>query len=98
MTQKEQLTQMSEKIDKILRGIYGDPDNNVKGLLQRQEDDEERWRKMEPIMQELDVYPKIVSSFKFWNSKTTWSVITFISGGITWLVFNWDTKIKPLFK
>ena len=45
MNQKEngQLSRMEEKIDTIIRGVYGDPENNVDGLIQRQADDE-AWR------------------------------------------------------
>jgi hypothetical protein len=31
------------KLDRLNRGVYGDPDNHVKGLMQRQNEDE-AWR------------------------------------------------------
>jgi len=42
MTQGENgtLKRIEEKMDKVIRGMYGDPENKYRGLIERQEEDE----------------------------------------------------------
>lgn len=41
------LKKQGEDIDRINRGLYGDPDNKTPGLIERQLQDEQRLKKLE---------------------------------------------------
>lgn len=42
MSQDEKLDKILSKVEKIDRGMYGDPDNGVPGLIKDNQDQEER--------------------------------------------------------
>ena len=94
----EKLEDQSDKMDQVVRGLYGDEANKVKGLIERQDDDEEKWRQLEPILINAEKIPKMVNSYNFWTSKSTWAVITTIGGSLLYTVLNWATIVEVLFR
>jgi len=96
MTKQEthKIDELDGKIDMILRGIYGDPENSVKGLLQRQAEDEEFHEKLKPVLDVVDEIPPMVRFYKLTTSPKLWATIAAIIGGIIgWVGLNID-KIK----
>lgn len=47
MNSDEKLDKILEQVEKINRGVYGDKDNGVKGLIKENQDQEERIKSLE---------------------------------------------------
>lgn len=81
MTQKERdkIDIVLDHLEKLQRGIYGDPDNNFKGLIERQDEDELRADKIERRIDKIE-----------YNNKLLWGGATglFGSGGLIYIL--WD--------
>jgi hypothetical protein len=47
MSTDEKIDHIMRKVDKIDRGVYGDPDNGVDGLIKENKDQEKRLKSLE---------------------------------------------------
>lgn len=79
-TLKGDIIEIKGSIAKIDRAVYGDKDNNVKGLLERQDDD---GRIHEEILTEIE---PILRIHKFVFSGKLWGILTAIGGLIGALI------------
>ena len=53
-----QLKSIEDKIDKLLRFAYGDPENKVDGQIQKQEKDEQRLDELEIDTRPVRIFRK----------------------------------------
>lgn len=81
------LDHIDENVDTIKRGVYGDPTNGVKGLIQKQEDDHARFERNEGRIAKLEAF----------KVKATWIWTAFSTSVFLALEFAGDW-IKNLFK
>jgi len=91
--EKECLSNIEEKIDMIIRGVYGDEKNNVKGLLDKMEDTEQNWEKLSPVLDSVEDYSRMINTYRFFTSRRTLYTVSAIVGAATTIILNWD-KIK----
>ena len=91
------LEKNSEMLDQIMRGVYGDEANNFKGLLQRQNEDEERWEKLAPVIDSVETIPAMVSAYRFMTDKKVWGAVASVAGMIWWASEKWATIQAALF-
>lgn len=90
------LTEHGDMLGKVIRGIYGDEENQVKGLLARQKDDEDRWVKLSPVMEHVDKIPKLITFYSLVTDKRVWGgVITAVT--IIWAIATkWGSIEKAI--
>ena len=99
MTKKEEeylqkeFGEIKEMIKKIDRGMYGDAENDVPGLIQRQAEDDQKWQILQPVIEEIDTFQRMVNVFKFLTAKATWGIVSGIGTIIGFIIINWE-KIK----
>jgi hypothetical protein len=89
--EKTHLDKIEGKVDMIIRGMYGDDKNKVKGMLDRMDEVEYNWTKVTTILDHAEDIPKVISAYEFWNSKLTWVIISVALGGLYFLIENWKS-------
>jgi len=84
---KEFKVTILNEVHSLNRGLYGDPKNGVKGLIQRQDDDERRISQLEQDTKEIK------SSVKGIRNKLIWSGAGFVAGlQALWEFVKWKSK------
>lgn len=78
---------LESKVDKISRGMYGDSENKVLGLIQKQEDDQLRFQLNESRLEKLEGIVKA--------AKWIWVAIT-TSVSLVWIFIG--DHVKGFFK
>ena len=93
INESESITRLEEKVDKIVRGLYGDKENGIKGLIDRQRDDEE-WRKVyAPLLMDYKEHApklkKIINEREF-AGKYFWYAAAGLVGSILLILSKLD--------
>lgn len=75
------------EVGSIKRGVYGDSVNGVRGLIQRQDEDEKRIRQLEQDTKEIK------ASVKGFRNKLIWTGAGFVAGlQALWEFIKWKSK------
>jgi hypothetical protein len=83
MSTDEKIDHIMRKVDKIDRGVYGDPDNGVDGLIKENKDQEKRLFTLELQSQEHEKFRK---DLKWWIGKVAAGVS--LACGIVWTLIK----------
>lgn len=86
MSEKELLEQIAGQVQSMHRGIYGDPENGTKGLIERQNEDDALLKDLEKRMVSVETFKK--NTLRAWGA--FWGTMGFSSG------FNWDKVLEIL--
>lgn len=62
----EQLDTLNIRSERVERGMYGDPENNVKGLIQRQDEDEANTNDIGVRLEKLEANKRTIVKAAGW--------------------------------
>lgn len=83
MSTEEKIDHILRKVDKIDRGVYGDPDNGVDGLIKENKHQEVRLTALEVQVAEHDKFRK---DLKWWIGKIAAGVS--VGVGVVWTLIK----------